>query len=166
VFAKVWGGSQHLHQRLRLAWRCGPVMVSFAVDAEGAICQRSITGSLNFLTDRRLYIVADYFLIAVLDANNVFNIGGFTMRKMLLITLAALSPLAFAGPECTTADKSEWKDKEAFQQNLKEEGYEIKKFKVTSGNCYEIYGWNKDKQKVEIYYNPVTGAVVKEEIED
>ena len=88
------------------------------------------------------------------------------MRKILLTALLALSPVAFAGPECTTADKAEWQDKDQFQENLKAQGYEIKKFKVTSGNCYEIYGWNKDKQKVEIYYNPVTGAVVKEEIED
>lgn len=88
------------------------------------------------------------------------------MRKILLLALFAISPLAVAGPECTTADKSEWQDQKAFQEKLKAEGYDIKKFKVTPGNCYEIYGWNKDKQKVEIYYNPVTGAVVKEEIED
>ena len=83
------------------------------------------------------------------------------MRKRLLIALALLSPAALAGPECTTADKSEWQDK-----NLKAEGYKIKVFKVTEGNCYEIYGWNQEGQKVEIYHNPVTGDVVKEEIED
>lgn len=88
------------------------------------------------------------------------------MRKILLTALVLLAPVAFADPECTTADKSEWQDKEKFQEMLKKQGYEIKVFKVTEGNCYEIYGWNKDKQKVEIYYNPVTGAVVKEEIED
>ena len=88
------------------------------------------------------------------------------MRKMLLAALVVLSPAALAGPECTTADQSEWLDKEEFQESLKAEGYKIKVFKVTEGNCYEIYGWNKEEQKVEIYYNPVTGEVVKEEIED
>lgn len=88
------------------------------------------------------------------------------MRTKLLFALIALSPAAFAGPECTTADKAEWLDKEKFQEDRKAEGYEIKKFKVTDGNCYEIYGWNKAKEKVEIYYNPVTGAVVKEEIDN
>ncbi len=88
------------------------------------------------------------------------------MRNLVLASLAMLSATAFAGPECTKADKSEWLDQAKFQEQLKEQGYEIKVFKVTKGNCYEIYGWNKDKQKVEIYFDPVTGQVVKEEIDD
>ena len=39
----------------------------------------------------------------------------------------------------------------------------IDKFKVTPGNCYEIYGKNPQQEKVEIYFNPVDAAVVKEE---
>lgn len=88
------------------------------------------------------------------------------LMKMLPIALIAVASTASAGPECTTADQSEWQDKEQFQEGLKTEGYKINVFKVTEGNCYEIYGWNKEEQKVEIYYNPVTGEVVKEEIED
>lgn len=42
-------------------------------------------------------------------------------------------------------------------------GYKVKTFKV-SGNCYEIYGWTKDGKKAEVYFNPVTGAVVKSKI--
>lgn len=87
------------------------------------------------------------------------------MRKLLLIAAASLfSTAVMAGPECTTADKSQWLDQATFQKDLKAKGYEIKVFKVTPGNCYEIYGWNKDKKKVEIYFDPVTGKVVKEEI--
>ena len=71
---------------------------------------------------------------------------------------------AWAGPQCTTADKSQWQDAAKFQEKLKADGYEIRKFKVTDGNCYEIYGWNKEKQKVEIYFDPVTGKAVKTEI--
>ncbi|WP_049631794.1 PepSY domain-containing protein [Cellvibrio sp. pealriver] len=88
------------------------------------------------------------------------------MRKLLLTSLVLLSPFAVAGPECTTVEKSQWLDQTKFQDDLKAKGYEIKVFKVTDGNCYEIYGWNKEKQKVEIYFNPVTGEIVKEEIED
>ncbi|HJR33191.1 MAG TPA: PepSY domain-containing protein [Pseudomonas sp.] len=87
------------------------------------------------------------------------------MRKLLLLTLLAASPLAFAGTECTKVDKAQWQDQAKFQEDLKAKGYNIKKFKVTSGNCYEIYGWDKDKRKVEIYFDPVSGKVVKEEIE-
>ena len=87
------------------------------------------------------------------------------MRRLLMLLLL-LSPAAFAGPECTTADPSQWKDQEAFKQSLEAEGYKIKKFKVTSGNCYEIYGWNSEGKKVEIYFDPVTGEPVKTNIED
>ncbi|AYC31496.1 PepSY domain-containing protein [Pseudomonas cavernae] len=88
------------------------------------------------------------------------------MRKLLLLSLIAASPLAFADPQCTTADKAQWQDQTKFQETLKGQGYEIKKFKVTSTNCYEIYGWDKDKRKVEIYFDPVSGNVVEQEIED
>ncbi|RMS63373.1 PepSY super protein [Pseudomonas syringae pv. aceris] len=85
------------------------------------------------------------------------------MRKVLLISFCLASPLALAGPQCTTADKSQWQDQAKFQEQLKAQGYEISKFKVTDGNCYEIYGFDKDKRKVEIYHDPVTGKAVKTE---
>lgn len=86
------------------------------------------------------------------------------MRRLLL-PLLLVSPLALAAePQCTQADKSTWQDAEQFQAKLREQGYEIKKFKITKGNCYEIYGFDKDKRKVEIYHDPVTGKAVKTEI--
>ncbi|UUT09930.1 PepSY domain-containing protein [Pseudomonas zeae] len=86
------------------------------------------------------------------------------MRKLLLLSLIIASPLAVAGPQCTTAERSQWQDQNAFQEQLKGQGYEISKFKVTDGNCYEIYGFDKDKRKVEIYHDPVSGKAVKTEI--
>lgn len=89
------------------------------------------------------------------------------MRAMLLVPVLvfAVSPV-FAKTQCTTADKSTWQDQEKFQQQLKDQGYKINKFQVTKGNCYEIYGYDKDGRKVEIYHDPVTGKAVKTEIED
>ena len=44
-------------------------------------------------------------------------------------------------------------------------GYKnIRVFKKTTTGCYEIYGYNKDGQKAEVYFNPVTGEVVKANI--
>ena len=88
------------------------------------------------------------------------------MRKLLLLSLVLASPLALAGPQCTTTDKAQWQDQNKFQEDLKAQGYEIKKFKVTSGNCYEIYGFDREGRKVEIYHDPVSGKAVKTEIED
>ena len=47
-------------------------------------------------------------------------------------------------------------------QELVDQGYTIDKFKVTDGNCYEIYGEDKGGVKVEIYFNPVDGEAVEE----
>jgi hypothetical protein len=47
---------------------------------------------------------------------------------------------------------------------IEAQGYTISKFKV-DGNCYEIYGKNKEGKKVEIYYDAKTLAPVKTEIE-
>lgn len=89
------------------------------------------------------------------------------MRTLMpLIALLLLSPLAAAGPQCTDADRSQWQDEQAFQKTLVDRGYKINVFKVTKGNCYEIYGWNAQGQKVEIYFDPVSGKPVKTEIKD
>jgi hypothetical protein len=90
------------------------------------------------------------------------------MMKSVFLSLGLLfvSNAALAGPKCTEEAKDKWKDQESFKKSLEEQGYKIKKFKVTSGNCYEIYGTNKDNKKVEIYFNPVDGSVAKEETKD
>lgn len=85
------------------------------------------------------------------------------MSRQITIIFAFLSLSgisAFAAPNCTEAPKEQWMKEEAFQQKLKAEGYEIKKFKKP-GNCYEIYGKDKSGKKVEIYFNPASGDIVK-----
>jgi hypothetical protein len=77
----------------------------------------------------------------------------------LLVSMG--TSVAWAGPTCTDADRSQWLDAAEFRKQLEAKGYEIKTFQVTDGNCYEIYGWNKRRQKVEIYFDPVTGKIVK-----
>ena len=87
--------------------------------------------------------------------------------RPLLLSLLGLGVLSgCAGEEvtqCTTEPRAAWQDADAFQQNLLDQGYQINEFKITEGNCYEIYGFDPDQTKVEIYYNPVDGSVVKRE---
>lgn len=90
----------------------------------------------------------------------------FVTATVLALTLSATSAMVLAGPQCTAESTDKWQDQAAFQDQLKAQGYQIKKFKVTSGNCYEIYGHDKDGKKVEIYFNPVDGAIVKHKFED
>lgn len=87
------------------------------------------------------------------------------MRKLLLsIALLSLTGTAFAGAKCTAHPKQEWMKEADAKAKLEAEGYKIKKFKV-DGNCYEIYGHNKEGKKVEIYFDTKTLDVVKAEIE-
>jgi hypothetical protein len=87
------------------------------------------------------------------------------MRKLLLsISLLALAGSAFAGAKCTAHPKEEWMKQDDAKAKLEAEGYKIRKFKV-DGNCYEIYGHNKEGKKVEIYFDTKTLDVVKAEIE-
>ena len=46
------------------------------------------------------------------------------------------------------------------KQKILAAGYTIKEFKV-SGTCYEIYGKNARGNKVEIYFDPTDGRIVK-----
>lgn len=86
------------------------------------------------------------------------------MKKLVVLAMAVVTTSVFAGPECTKEPKTKWQDKKKFEQKLVSDGYKVKVFKVTDGNCYELYGWNKEGNKVEIYFNPITGEKVKEEM--
>ena len=83
-------------------------------------------------------------------------------RKLLAVTV--LSTLAFsvmAAPDCTQEPKDKWMSEQDMKAKIEAEGYSIKRF-LTSGNCYELYGKNKDGENVEIYFNPVDGTIVKQ----
>ena len=87
------------------------------------------------------------------------------MLKILALSLAlGFSGAAFAKADCTAHPKSEWMKESDAKAQLEAQGYKIRKFKV-DGNCYEIYGHDKNGKKVEIYYDAKTLAVVKSEVE-
>ena len=87
-------------------------------------------------------------------------------NTVFISTLLLLASSVQAGPSCTDGPSSNWIPKDRMQDQIREQGYKIKNFKTTSGGCYEIYGWDKQSQRVEIYFHPVTGAIVKKEVED
>ena len=83
----------------------------------------------------------------------------------ILLGITALSGCGVANETtvCTSAPQDDWLDQKQFQASLLTEGYQIKEFKVTDGSCYEIYGQDPTGSKVEIYFNPVDGEIVKKE---
>jgi len=101
------------------------------------------------------------------------------MLKQTLFTLIAATSLmtaqaALAG-DCTEEPRENWMSELDMQKMIVNDmGYTIYKFKIDD-TCYEIYGkrpvasddGEEDKmEKIEIYFNPVNGEVVKEKVED
>ncbi|SBT18280.1 hypothetical protein MGA5115_02401 [Marinomonas gallaica] len=90
------------------------------------------------------------------------------MKTILLTSVLALTftGAAVAGPKCTDEDRSMWMSQDQMKKQIEDQGYRIKKFKETSGSCYEIYGYDNRDRRVEIYFHPVTGEAVKVEVDD
>jgi hypothetical protein len=87
-----------------------------------------------------------------------------TRTLALALGAFAFSGSAFAGAKCTAHPKSEWLPADAAKSRIEAQGYKIRKFKV-DGQCYEIYGHDKNGKKVEIYFDTKTLEVVKAEVE-
>ncbi|NCN41726.1 PepSY domain-containing protein [bacterium] len=85
-------------------------------------------------------------------------------KKLIIAAILGLTGTAHAKKSCTDQPKDKWMTEEAFKSKVEGQGYKIRKFKQP-GTCYEIYGTNKEGQKVEVYFNPVDASVVKEEID-
>jgi hypothetical protein len=85
------------------------------------------------------------------------------MRFVYTALLLILSNSAFAeGAKCTSESKEKWLSEDSMKAKVAELGYTYKIFKVTSGNCYEIYGQDRDGARIEIYFNPITGEIVEQ----
>ncbi|WP_332741468.1 PepSY domain-containing protein [Hydrogenophaga sp.] len=84
------------------------------------------------------------------------------MKSLVLSALLlAVAGTAMASPTCT-APKDKWQPEATFRKDLEAQGYQIKTFKVSKGQCYEIYGTDKAGKKVEIYFDPVSGKPVEQ----
>ncbi len=88
-----------------------------------------------------------------------------SLKLSLLIATALLFPtVSRAAPLCTSEPQHKWMSEDSMKAKIAALGYErIKTFKV-SGNCYEIYGYTADGKKAEVYFNPMTGEIVKQNI--
>jgi hypothetical protein len=82
-------------------------------------------------------------------------------RAILMAVLTHFSSLALAAPDCTKEPQSKWMTQDAMKAKAEAQGVKISRFLI-SGNCYEIYGHDKNGKKVEIYFDPVDGHTVKQ----
>jgi hypothetical protein len=80
----------------------------------------------------------------------------------------ASSPGAFSRENtadiCTTAAQTEWLPPDEMKLLAEHRGYRIKTFKLAKGNCYEVYGFDRQGRIVEAYFDPVTSKLIRQNI--
>jgi hypothetical protein len=81
---------------------------------------------------------------------------------VVIAALIAMCGTAVAEPQCTSEPKDKWLSENEMKSKIANLGYQVRVFKVTKGNCYEIYGRDKAGKRIEIYFHPITGKVVEE----
>ncbi|WP_042299683.1 PepSY domain-containing protein [Paraburkholderia kururiensis] len=87
-------------------------------------------------------------------------------RIAAIAVLGTVAGHAVASPACTRQPESQWLSEADMQKKISQMGYkDIKVFKKTASGCYEIYGRTGDGRKAEVYFNPVTGAVVQSNVD-
>ena len=77
------------------------------------------------------------------------------------LLLFGATPL-LADTDCARPDRSAWMPESQFREQMKRQGVQITKFRITPGNCYEIYGFDAAGRKLEVYYDPVDARPVEE----
>ncbi len=90
------------------------------------------------------------------------------MKKLLILSTSAVT-LALSSPVLASDDdaycgKTEGQPMqlEAVKAKVAEKGYEVRRIKREDG-CLEVYAIDKNRARVELYVNPVSGVIVKTE---
>ena len=90
------------------------------------------------------------------------------MKMILAVTIAitVLTPaMAFASDDCPNVPRDQWMSDAAITEKAKEQGYDVRSIKAEDG-CLEAYAMDKDDKRVEIYFHPGSGDVLKVKAED
>lgn len=91
-----------------------------------------------------------------------------SIRSTLILAILMAAGSAIAGPKCTDEPQDRWLSEAQMTQKFQALGYrdDVKKLHVSKGKCWEIYGHDKAGKKVEIYFHPITGAIVDANVKD
>jgi hypothetical protein len=85
-----------------------------------------------------------------------------SLKIAAALALSTLSLGAFASTydgTCTNEPKSKWMAPADVKTKFEAQGYTVGRVKA-GGTCYEVYTKDKDGAKLELFVNPVNGAVV------
>ncbi|MFP1633746.1 PepSY domain-containing protein [Zhengella sp. ZM62] len=85
----------------------------------------------------------------------------------LSATAAAIQPALASDDDnrCGNAPVSQWMSEDAVKAKAAGMGYDVRSVKVDDG-CYEAYAMDKQGRRVEVYFHPVSGDVVRVKQDD
>lgn len=87
------------------------------------------------------------------------------VKIALAASALSAASIANAAPVCTKLPQANWLSQAQMKSKIDTMGFrDIKVFQV-SGSCYEIYAHTRDGKRAEVYFNPVTGAVVQNNVD-
>lgn len=81
-----------------------------------------------------------------------------------LVTLLAPAA-AYASQDCPDVPRDQWMSDAAITEKAKTLGYDVRSIKAEDG-CMEAYALDKDGKRVEVYFHPGTGDVLRVKAED
>jgi hypothetical protein len=84
------------------------------------------------------------------------------------VLAASMASSAFAGPSCTEEPQTKWLTEQQMTEKFTALGMrdDVKKLHVSKGKCWEIYGHDKSGKKIEVYFHPITGAIVEQNVKE
>ena len=85
-----------------------------------------------------------------------------TIAAAAALSLAAITGIASASETCTQEPKSKWLPQETIAAKLKEQGFEVSRTE-TKRSCYEVKAKDAQGKRVELYVDPVTAKIVRQE---
>lgn len=94
------------------------------------------------------------------------------MRKLLIVPALALAMATAAGASFAASDKArvdaprdQWLTIAQVTEKFTSQGYDVRQVKVEKGR-YEVYAIDMDGRRIETYVHPVTGEILKREMDD
>ena len=60
---------------------------------------------------------------------------------------------------CNSGPQSGWQSEDLLKKKLTDQGWQIRRVKI-DGGCYEVYAFDKNGDRVNAYYHPVTFALI------
>ena len=160
---RQWGsptaGHPEINQKLGIEMTTGPLGQGFATGVGMAIAETHLRARLgeDLVNHRTFGFVSDGDLMEGVSAEAGSLAGRFGLGKLTYL---------YDDNDISIDGSTDITFSEDVAKRFQAQGYkdDVKKLHVSKGKCWEIYGTDKQGRKVEVYFHPITGAIVEENV--